>query len=408
MLQKEVADRKGAKNTLQKICDDLEKRLDERTAELSRVKKQLRKELAERQRAQEQFRRLVESVPNGMIIINREGKIVLINTQTEKMFGYSRQELIGQSVEKLVPQRFRDQHPGYRKLFFTHPESRSMGAGRDLNGLRKDGTEFPVEIGLNPIETEEGVMVLSALVDISARKHAEEALAKQTRALAHSNEELEHFAYLASHDLQEPLRMINSYLELLQQRYQHKLDATAQEFIGFAVDGAGRMRALIQGLLQYSRVGTHAQPFEPIDCEAVFENAITNLKIIIADSGAVVTHDPLPEVLADSTQLIQLFQNLIGNAIKFRTDKRPEVHVVANAENGCWRFSVRDNGIGVAPEHQERIFLIFQRLHTRDERPGTGMGLAICKKIVERHGGRIWVESELGKGSVFYFTIPNQ
>jgi two-component system sensor kinase len=233
-----------------------------------------------------------------------------------------------------------------------------------------------------------------------------EELQTQAKELARSNAELEQFAYVASHDLQEPLRMVASYCHLLQKRYSEKLDASAQEFIAYAVEGAARMQGLIKDLLAYSRVGRKAAGFEPTDCSEVLKDALHNLEIAVAESHAVISHGDLPTVMADATLLTRLFQNLIGNAIKFRGDGRPEIRVNAEQCNGEWLFSIRDNGIGIEPEFYERIFLIFQRLHTQQEYPGTGMGLAICKKTVEFHGGRIWVESASGKGSTFFFTLP--
>ena len=225
-------------------------------------------------------------------------------------------------------------------------------------------------------------------------------------ALQRSNTELEQLAYVASHDMQEPLRMIASYLQLVAQRYQGKLDAEADEFIGFAVDGAKRMQALINDLLAYSRVGTKARPFAPTDCAALVETAISDLRVAIEESGADVSCGPLPVVMADAMQFAQLFRNLLANAIKFRSSRSPQVRIEAERGDAGWCFAVHDNGIGIAPEYFDRIFVLFQRLHSRREYAGTGIGLALCKKIVERHGGRIWVESVQDSGSVFRFTIP--
>jgi signal transduction histidine kinase len=240
------------------------------------------------------------------------------------------------------------------------------------------------------------------------RKRAEEALKKKTEELARSNRELEQFAYVASHDLQEPLRMVTNYVQLLARRYKGKLDSDADEFIGFAEGGATRMWHLINALLTYSRVETQGKKPQPADCETALSLSLNNLKVAIEESGALVTHDALPTVMADAPQLIQLFQNLIENAIKFRGDEAPRIHISASQNGSGWTFSVRDNGIGIAPEYTKRIFTIFQRLHTREKYAGTGIGLALCQKIVERHGGRIWVESQAGEGATFYFTFPKE
>ncbi len=254
------------------------------------------------------------------------------------------------------------------------------------------------------------LLITSSLIyfrkDITERIQGEEEIRRYTAELKRSNEELQQFAYIASHDLQEPLRMISSYLQLIERRYQGKLDKDTDEFIGFAVDGAKRLQAMINGLLEYSRVETRGKPFEPTNTEEVLNHVLLSLKVAIEESAAVVTYDPLPTVRADGTQLAQVFQNMITNAVRFRREESLRIHISAKHEKNEWAFSVCDNGIGIDPQYKERIFIIFQRLHGRRQYPGTGIGLAICKRIVERHGGRMWVESEPGKGSTFYFTIP--
>ena len=234
----------------------------------------------------------------------------------------------------------------------------------------------------------------------------EQRVAERTTQLQRSNEELQQFAYVASHDLQEPLRMVTTYVQLLAHRYHHQLDAEAQEFFGYAVDGAQRMQALIEDLLAYARLGLHGKPFTPTDSDAVLQQTLRAFQSRIAESRAAVTADPLPTVSADRTRLGRLWQNLLSNALKFHGPEPLRVHISARRQGNEWVFSVRDNGIGLDLRHAERIFQMFQRLHTRDEYPGTGMGLAICKKIVEQHGGRIWVESEPGNGATFFFTLP--
>ena len=241
--------------------------------------------------------------------------------------------------------------------------------------------------------------------EIGNRQRVESALLKSNQELARSNAELEQFAYVASHDLQAPLATIASYAQLLEKRYKDQLDSQANKFIGNIVQGCTRMQALIDDLLEYSRVGRSHKPFKPTNCNQVVEQAMANLQAVIHDTKAVISYSELPVVTGNRSQLVQLFQNLVGNGIKYRQDTPPAVCISACKQQDSWLFSVSDNGIGIAPQHQERIFQIFQRLHTQKEYCGTGIGLAICQKIVERHGGRIWVESEPGKGSIFYFTI---
>ncbi len=269
---------------------------------------------------------------------------------------------------------------------------------RDVD-LRKARDELEVRV------TERTAQLQQELV---MRKRAEASLQKQAEELARSNTDLEQFAYVASHDLQEPLRMVTTFMRILKNRYYGKLDAEADEYITYAVDGASRMKQLITDLLALSRASTKPHELAPIDCEAVLEEVLSNLEMAVQESGGQVTHDPLPRVMADRSQMVQLLQNLIGNAIKFAGTRAPRVHISVKQMGKEWLFSVRDHGIGISPEHRERIFIVFQRLHDRTEYPGTGVGLAICKKIVERHGGRIWVESQRGEGATFCFTIPVQ
>ena len=274
-------------------------------------------------------------------------------------------------------------------------------------GVRKDGSEFPLELSLSTWRIGVRRLYSGIIRDITGRKQAEERLKQTLMELERSNKDLEQFAYAAYHDLQEPLRTVSNFSQLLEKHYKSKLDAKADKFIGFIVDGTARMQQMIDDLLTYSRVSTRAKPFQPTDCETVFDQALNNVKMAIEESGAVVIHDPLPTIMADASQIIQLFQNLLSNAIKFRKEK-PHIIVSAVQRENEWFFSMQDNGIGMAPEFMEYIFKMFQREHASAEYPGTGVGLAICKKIIERHGGRIWVESEQGKGSTFYFTIPKR
>jgi light-regulated signal transduction histidine kinase (bacteriophytochrome) len=272
--------------------------------------------------------------------------------------------------------------------------------------LQRSKEDLEVQVAERTTELREANAHLA--VQLDERRRAEQLLAHYAEDLKRSNAELEEFAYVASHDLQEPLRMVASFTQLLAKRYQGKLDQDADEFITYAVDGATRMQQLIQALLAYSRVGTRGRSLIPTNCNGVFDKARANLLTAIEESGAEVTSGSLPTVLGDEVQLIQLFQNLIANALKFRDKAPPVIRITAQEDTAYWRFAVQDNGIGIASAHQDRIFKIFQRLHHRSEYPGTGIGLAICKKIVERHGGRLWVESEESQGATFFFTISKE
>jgi PAS domain S-box-containing protein len=364
-------------------------------------------DLSERKESEARYRGLLEAAPDAMVVVNVAGEIVLLNVRAEKEFGYSRGELLGQQVKNIVPEGFAERIIADGTRSAAEALAQQIGTGIELIGLRKDGSEFPIEIMLSPLESTEGILVTSAIRDISLRKESEETLVKTVRELKRSNDELQQFAYVSSHDLQEPLRMVSSYTQLLAKRYKGRLDSDADEFIAFAVDGCDRMQGLIQDLLVYSRAGSNGKALREISGENALKLALTNLRTTVEQSGAVVTHDALPAIKTDEAQLTQIFQNLVGNAIKYRRAESPQVHVSAskNGDNE-WIFSVRDNGLGIDPQYFDRIFILFQRLHGRDEFEGTGIGLAICKKILERLGGRIWVESQPEKGSTFYFALP--
>jgi PAS domain S-box-containing protein len=353
------------------------------------------------------YRGLLEAAPDAMVVVNPAGEIVLLNVQAEKQFGYHRDELVGQKVKNIIPEGFAERLIADGTRSAAEALAQQIGTGIELNGRRKDGTEFPIEIMLSPLESAEGVLVTAAIRNITERKRSEEQLAKTMGELKRSNEELQQFAYVSSHDLQEPLRMVTSYTQLLAGRYKGRLDSDADEFIAFAVDGCDRMQGLIKDLLVYSRAGTNGRVLREVSAENALKEALANLRATIDQSGAVVTHDALPAIRTDETQLTQVFQNLVGNAIKYHGAEVPRVHVSVTKNGGDERiFSVRDNGLGIDPQYFDRIFILFQRLHGRDEFEGTGIGLAICKKILERLGGRIWVESQANKGSTFYFALP--
>jgi PAS domain S-box-containing protein len=371
-----------------------------------RVVRRMERELSS---ATEFARTVMDSMNDAVSIIDvADFRVVGCNAEFSRVVGLAEGEVSGRYCYELT----HGLTEPCREPFDICPLMETVKTGRHSTAehIHFPGSEEKtyVEVSTSPVFDGSGrvVRVVHVDRDITDRKLAEEALAGQSRELARSNAELGQFAYVASHDLQEPLRMVASYMQLLSRRYKGKLDADADEFIAFAVDGATRMQRLINDLLMYSRVGTKGKEPALTDCGAVIGYALANLQEAIKDKGATVSYDPLPTVMGDDLQLTQLFQNLIGNAIKFTGDEPPKVHVGAKPQGDEWLFSVRDNGIGIAPEHFERIFQIFQRLHGREEYPGTGIGLAVCKKIVERHGGRIWLESEPGNGTTFHFVIP--
>lgn len=373
---------------------------------------------------EQQVRKIIESAPTAMLMTDTEGKIVLTNAQALRLFGYENGELIGRSVDILVPESMRQRHPSLRADYISNPTARSLGVGRDLHGVRKDGREVAVEIGLTPVIDHDHLYILSAISDLSARKALEdtlrtmnddlerqveqrtEELVSANEALVRSNIELQQFAYIASHDLQTPLRGISGFVQLLQREYADKLDQQAHEWIHRTVENTQRMHTLINDLLAYSRVDSRARPFESVDLNRIVEQTVSMLEPDLQDPLNTVTHDLLPIVMGEPSQLVQLFENLIGNGIKYNIHTQPHVHVSAARENKYWIVSVQDNGIGIDPRQHDRIFEIFKRLHTSQTYPGTGIGLAVCRRVVHRHGGKIWLTSEPGKGSTFIFSLP--
>jgi signal transduction histidine kinase len=353
---------------------------------------------------------VLASIAEGVVVADERGHFVHFNAAAAR--------ILGRGATDSAPDEWSKEYGVFRPDGMTPYPPEELPLPRAMRGESVDETELfihhpgqpagvRVTISGRPLviggKLRGGVVVFR---DDSVRLTAEARLKEYAEQLARSNAELQQFAYVASHDLQEPLRMVASYTQLLGERYRGKLDADADEFIGYAVDGAKRMQSLINDLLTYARVGTREAAFEPTDCNAVLDHALRNLTIAMEESGAVVTRDPLPTVRGDATQLIQLFQNMIGNAIKFVRESPPRVHISARRQGIEWLFSVRDNGIGIPESALDRVFIIFHRLHGRSEYGGTGIGLAICKRTVARHGGRIWVTSELGKGSTFWFTLP--
>jgi PAS domain S-box-containing protein len=357
-------------------------------------------------------RKWLEAASDAIVVVNQCEDIILLNMRAEKQFGYSRDELVGQKVENIIPEGISERLCAEGLCSAGDPcapRIGASGAGLPLTGRKNDGSTFPIELILSPLNCPEGVLVMAVIRDITIPRAAEAQrlqLLQTVEELKRSNEELAQFASVVSHDLQEPLRMVASYTQILSRRYKGKLDADADEFIAFAVDGAARMQRLIQNLLAYSRVGTELSNLPDSSSEEALHRALLNLRAAIQESGAQVTHDPLPTVKADEIQLTRVFQNLVGNAIKHHNATVPLVHISAdNVGKAKWVFSVKDNGPGIESQYVERIFGMFQRLHRREEFAGSGIGLAICKRIVERHGGSISVESHPGKGSTFRFAL---
>jgi PAS domain S-box-containing protein len=393
-------------------------------------------DLTESKESEAKYRGLLEAAPDAMVVVNQGGEIVLVNVQAEKQFAYRRDELVGQKVKNIIPEGFAERLIADASRSVADALAQQIGMGIELSGRRKDGSRFPIEILLSPLESAEGILVTVAIRNISARKKSEQdnmelenhatvlqrsrdelelrveertkELAFANQVLEQSNLELKQFAYIASHDLQSPLRSISGFVQLLKSEYEGKLDEQGQDWIRRTVQSIGQMQTLIRDLLSYSGVDARSRPFARIPFLDIVNDALTLLDSSIHDSGGRVTWGELPEIMGDRSQLVQLIQNLIGNGLTYRSDKPPRIHLSAQRCGKEWIFSVRDNGIGIDPKYCEQIFEIFKRLHGQKEYPGTGIGLAVCRRVVSRHGGKIWVKSEPGHGSTFYFTIPER
>jgi len=367
---------------------------------------QVERDMGTLQDSEERFRHLVDAIRDyAIFMLDVNGRVTSWNEGAKRLKGWDEQEILGRHfsifyTEEAVAAR----HPE-KELEIAAAEGRYEEEGWRV---RKDGSRFIANVIITAIRDESGRLRGFSKItrDITERKQAEERLQATLMDLERSNKELEQFAYVASHDLQEPLRMVASYTQLLAQRYEGQLDEKARRYINYAVDGAIRMQRLINDLLAFSRINTQGKTIKEISSHTVLGEAIHNLAAAIEENRALITSDDLPTVRADATQLSLLFQNLIGNAIKYRSADLPSIHVSACDLGREWRFSVKDNGIGIDAKYAEKVFVLFQRLHSEQEYPGTGIGLAMCKRIVERHGGRIWFESALGNGSTFYFTLP--
>ena len=343
--------------------------------------------------------------PGVFLLFDPTGKILAWNRGAHNTYGWSEAEALQMNIRDMTP-------PGriaeLVDLILRLVAGETI-ASFETQRLTKDGRILDIWLtatALGDKDKKTTVAIAATERDITGRKKAEKELRDLTEELKRSNAELEQFAYAASHDMREPLRTVSGFLKLLEKRYKGKLDEKAEEYISFTIDSVARMDMVLKDLLEFSRLGAKAHHMKPLNCSVVFEQAIHNLRSAIEESGAEITYDLLPTVMANESQITSLFQNLLSNSMKFRGKEKLRIHVSAEQKDNQWVFSVQDNGIGIDPKFFDRIFVIFQKLHTKQEYEGTGVGLTLCKKIVELHGGRIWVESEPGKGATFYFALP--
>jgi PAS domain S-box-containing protein len=382
---------------------------------LLRLNQRHEKEISIRRRAEEElqaselrWQAIFNAALDAIIVIDERGRIQDMNNAAQNGFGCSASSAKGRIMaEMFVPERGKSRfHKNLARFTKTGELGSLLGKRIELPLKRAGGEEFLAEITIQPFPLHGKAVFAIFLHDITARKRAEQKLERYTDELAASNRDLEQFAYAASHDLQEPLRMVASYCQLIQRHHAEQMDDEGREFLTYALEGAHRMQQLIDSLLDYSRIGSRAQTVEMINVNDVLRDVLANLELMLEESGGRVTYDKLPTLPADRAQLMQLFQNLISNALKFHSERPPRVVVQAARQGEVWHFAVIDNGIGIDARHLEGVFEIFRRLHSREDYPGTGIGLTLCKRIVERHGGKIWVKSQPGKGSAFHFTLP--
>ncbi len=356
---------------------------------------------------------IVESSPSGMIMISSDGRIQNVNTMAEKIFAYPRNELLGKSLEILIPPRFRSSHISHVSSFLKKPKTRWMGEsvpGKAFFGLRKGGREVPLDIGLSHFQGKNGMLILVVFSDITDRMAAEQKLLSEQKALKKSNLELDSFVYTASHDLRAPIRGINSFAKFIEEDYSDRLDDGGRDYLKRIRNGANRMTQLIDDLLSLSKISRQKNPYEAVKVTELVRSVTERLEFDIESSRVdLMIPDHLPTICCDRIKITEVFLNLINNAIKFslkNSNGGPKVEIGCHEQNGDYRFSVIDNGIGIDPKYHEKVFGIFQRLHTRGEYEGTGAGLSIVKRVIDDHSGRIWIESELGRGAIFHFTIP--
>lgn len=387
---------------------DIERLMEELSTyhiELEMQNEQLRDTQAELEKLNRKYTDLFDFAPVGYFVVNKKGIIEEVNLTGCSMLGVERRSLIKNPFSNYVVESdHKNLYSFYQKIYAGDERAEC-----ELKLKKKDNSFIYVQIVGEPVRDENNNIVQSrtAVLDITQRinsEHKSDDLAKEVKR---SNIDLEQFASVVSHDIREPLRAITGFMELLQRKYKDKLDAQANEYIEFAITGSKSMKNMILGITQYSQIQSNKNIFSNVDVNKALKEVLLNLQVIIAETSAIITVDKMPTIKADASQFSQLFQNLIQNALKFKSDQIPKIHIGCRKQESSWLFSVSDNGMGIAPENHERIFTIFHRLHSKDQYEGSGLGLAVCKKIVERHGGRIWVESEIGKGTTFYFTIPN-